>query len=134
MAKTDFEPLSWEEAEANRQEQARHAELMQAQSTIKTAEECEKLKSEIKRGKEYLEKVRAELAEIREILEEWPTYELRCGKNPLGHFKESVLVNERVIGFLTGWLARREKRLQKVSRAVGANAAADEKVETRLAA
>lgn len=73
---------------------------------------CERLRTEIKRGKEYLEQVKQELAEQRARLEDWPAYERSCGKNPLAHYTQALLVNERIVAFLPAWLDRHERTFQ----------------------
>lgn len=73
---------------------------------------CERLRTEIKRGKEYLEQVNQDLAEQRARLEDWPAYERSCGKDPLAHYTHALLVNERIAAFLPAWLERHERTLQ----------------------
>ncbi len=77
----------------------------------------ELLREEIKRGTECLAQVQAELAESRSRLEEWPTYEKRCGRNCLPSLTETVRVNRRVECFLTGWLKRRQAQFAAVEKA-----------------
>ena len=76
------------------------------------------LRDEITRGKESLAQAQKELAESRSRLEEWPTYEERCGARCLPCLTESVADNRRIERFLNGWLARREKQLAVVDRAI----------------
>ena len=73
---------------------------------------CERLRTEIKRGKEYLEQVKKDLAEQQARFEDWPAYERSCGKNPLAHYAEALLVNERIVAFLPAWLERHERKFQ----------------------
>ena len=73
---------------------------------------CERLRTEIKRGKEYLEQVKEDLAEQRARLEEWPAYERSCGQNPLAHYTQALMVNERIAAFLPDWLERHERAFQ----------------------
>jgi hypothetical protein len=72
------------------------------------------LREEIKRGKECLSRVQAELAERESRLEEWPTYETQCGVDCLPHLTASVSSGSRVVQFLTGWLSRRQVELAEV--------------------
>jgi len=146
-AHTDFEPLSWEEAEQNRgwvgakDQRRRNAESLAAQqapyaglpATLRAPpqqvvpqerrsadsmfEQCERLRAEIKRGTEYLDHIQRNLAESQSLLESWPIYEQNCGKNPLAHLTNSVLINQRVSKFLSGWVKRRERRLQAMTKA-----------------
>jgi|ERR1051325_4435247 hypothetical protein len=144
-ARTDFEPLSWEEAEENRRENferpasrfeselfvghghagarllAKRTECPAMAMKGKPAEEslleqCERLRSELKRGKEYLAQIQHDLAEGRLSLEDWPAYERNCGQNPLAQLTKSVMLNERMEAFLTGWLERRESQLEALSK------------------
>ncbi len=78
------------------------------------------LQEEIRRGTECLAQVRAELAENRALLEEWPTYEKRCGRNCLPCLTEAVWGNRRIERFLTGWLRRRRSQLAAVEKAISA--------------
>jgi hypothetical protein len=76
------------------------------------------LREEIARGKQCLAQARKELADSRSRLEEWPTYEDRCGVHCLPCLTESVARNRRIERFLNGWLARRKKQLTEVEEAV----------------
>lgn len=148
MARTDFEPLSWEEAEQNRRENLRDtglsatpgepgflgvfpaiAELLaqapgpnsaqegRVKPRIESpAEKCERLRGELKRGREYMEQAERDLAESRALLEDWPAYEQTCGKNPLAQLTHSVLLNARIAYFLEAWLKRREAELESLHR------------------
>lgn len=79
-------------------------------------EQREQLRSEIKRGRECLEQVQKELALLRARLEDWPSYERICGRNPLPESMQSILAKERVEEFLPGWLRRREDQLHALGR------------------
>ncbi|PWU18995.1 MAG: hypothetical protein C5B50_07555 [Verrucomicrobia bacterium] len=146
-AHTDFEPLSWEEAEQNRGSIANQYQRRRDVASLATRqapftgflatlhappppvapnqrqpvdtifEQCERLRAEIKRGSEYLDQLHRELAESRSLLESWPIYERNCGKNPLAQLTESVLVNQRASKFLATWVKRRERRLQTMTKA-----------------
>ena len=83
------------------------------------------LRDQILRGKECLVQVQRELAERQDLLEEWPTYETRCGVNCLPQLTESVPRNERVERFLSDWVQRREARLVAVQEALGKLGRAD---------
>ncbi len=69
------------------------------------------LANEIKRGREFLDQVQAELTALRSGLEDWPAYERVCGVNPLPDYLESIAVKEGIERFLPGWLRRRERQL-----------------------
>jgi len=71
----------------------------------------ELLRNEIKRGKEVLDQVRQELAETREQIEEWPSFERICGKNPLMDYMQLLSGKERIEQFLPQWLERKESQL-----------------------
>ncbi len=132
MARNDFEPLTWEEAEQNRREcleehfaqfpqtaPRQSASLREPTSQVLSespSEGSDWLRSEIKRGREYLDQAEKDLAESRALLEGWPAYERVCGKNPLEHLTRSVMVNERITRFLAGWLQRREAQLTAMTR------------------
>ena len=75
-------------------------------------DQCERLRTEIKRGKEHLDQVRSALAESRARLEEWPAYERACGCDPLASYTQSLVVNERIEQFLSDWLQRRQEKLE----------------------
>jgi hypothetical protein len=76
------------------------------------------LQDDIKRGRECLCKVQLELAERRASLEEWPTYEQRCGVSCLPHLTGAVVASRRIERFLKQWLGRRQKQLEEVERAI----------------
>ncbi len=141
MARTDFEPLTWEEAEQNRQETLLEhftgipgEELPLSVSLLRSSrreasgpafcaprgmtnspsDHSERLRSEIKRGREYLAQAEKELAEDCAQLEDWPDYERICGQNPLNHLPRSVLIKERTTQFLAEWLKRREAELSSL--------------------
>ncbi|HWQ91355.1 MAG TPA: hypothetical protein VN673_06770 [Clostridia bacterium] len=137
-ARTDFEPWTWEEAEQNRgaspvrrkPEELNKEALLQERASVdakaepllssgrraaSVREECDRLQTEIKRGREYLAQVTHKLDEHRHLLEEWPVYERHCGQNPLANLTDSILLNERIIEFLRAWLTRRENRLAELS-------------------
>lgn len=76
------------------------------------------LRDEIQRGNECLQQVRKRLAESRSVLEDWPSYEERCGVNALPGLTESVLINKRIERFLASWLNRRQKQLTQVDQAI----------------
>jgi hypothetical protein len=146
MARTDFEPLSWEEAEQNRRESLQEGLVALPSPEVQfpgvfpeiaallaeapwaerlaghdragetPAERGDRLRSEIKRGKEYLEQAERDLAESRALLEDWPAYEQTCGKNPLTHLTQSVLLNGRIAHFLAAWVKRREAELESLPR------------------
>jgi hypothetical protein len=128
-ARTEFEPLSWEEAEqrcyatvspliacpANARE--RNAVLTMTPALRESLmERCEHLRNQITRGRECLEQTRRNLSEIRVRLEEWPAYEECCGRNPLNEFTQLLLANERIEEFLPDWLRRREEALELLSK------------------
>ncbi len=73
--------------------------------------ERERLRLEIKRGRELLGQVQEELASLEPCLEKWPDYERVCGQNPLFDYMQSALSKRRVTEFLPGWLQRREEEL-----------------------
>ncbi|HWH72404.1 MAG TPA: hypothetical protein VNT26_23790 [Candidatus Sulfotelmatobacter sp.] len=79
------------------------------------ADRRDRLRNELKRGKEYLRQVQKDLSESRSLLEAWPTYERHCGKNPLPDLIQSVASKERIVQFLTDWLKRREEKLDTVA-------------------
>ena len=72
----------------------------------------DKMRSEIKRGRECLEQVKSELAALRARLDEWPGYELICGNNPMPDYMQAIAAKERIEQFLPGWLKDREAQLQ----------------------
>jgi hypothetical protein len=76
------------------------------------------LREEITRGKECLAQAQKELAESRMLLEEWPAYEERCGRNCLPCLTDSVSGKRRIERFLTGWLKRRQEQLAAVDKAI----------------
>ena len=78
----------------------------------------DRLRNEIKRGKEYLEQIQRELADHRARVEEWPAYENHCGKNPLQNALQLISVNERIAQFLPGWIRRREEKLAAAIREI----------------
>lgn len=80
----------------------------------------EMLHSQIKRGEEYLEQVRKELAAVRADLEQWTEYERICGRNPLADYLQSISTKEQIAKFLPGWLKRQREQLQSLSRKMGA--------------
>ena len=75
----------------------------------------DRLRSEIKRGRECLETVQNEVVALRTHLEEWPAYERICGQNPLPEYMQSLAARERIEQFLPGWLKRREEQLQALA-------------------
>jgi hypothetical protein len=76
----------------------------------------DRLRDEIKHGRECLDQARKRLAEQRTILEEWPRYEYRCGVDCLLELTETLQAQRRVERFLRGWLRRREEQMALVSR------------------
>src|SRR5262249_45828255 len=76
----------------------------------------EELRNEVKRGRECLEQVRKELAALRVRLEEWPTYENICGRNPLPEYMQSLVAKQHIEQFLPGWVKRREEQLLALGR------------------
>jgi hypothetical protein len=72
----------------------------------------ELLRREIKRGREYLEETKQELATLRTRLEEWHGYEQVCGRNPLADYMQLVASKEEIMRFLPAWLERREADLR----------------------
>src|SRR5262245_17602354 len=94
------------EAEEKRKAAVALQEQWEAWST-----EREELRNEIKRGRECLEQVREELTALRSGLEEWPTYEKICGKNPLPEYMQALAAKEQIDQFLPGWVSRREEQL-----------------------
>jgi len=78
--------------------------------------ERESLRDDIKRGTEYLDETRLAQKQALEGLERWSEYESLCGKNPLFHYTETMVINERIERFLPNWLNKREERLAKVMR------------------
>jgi len=75
-----------------------------------------RLQKEIQRGKDYLETIRKELAESRRLMENWPTDERYCGRNPLPQIVQSMTVSERIEEFLPNWLKRREEKLAAITK------------------
>src|SRR5438132_1023635 len=71
----------------------------------------DRLRIELQRGKEYLEQLRQEMAAARARVEDWTEYENQCGRNPLPDLLESLLVHERTVQFLSGWIKRQEHKL-----------------------
>jgi hypothetical protein len=120
-ARTEFEPLSWEEAEQNLSgEAAGGQEHVVAASPSRsegkaTPERCDRLREEVRRGTEYLEQVRHELEELRARIEDWPTYEKTCGCDPLAHYLDALVVKEREEQYLATWLAVRQQELDAAS-------------------
>jgi hypothetical protein len=76
--------------------------------------ERELLREAIKRGAELLDQAQKELAQNRLQLEEWLTYEQRCGANCLPELTERVSGSRRIERFLTGWLKRQQRQLDAV--------------------
>jgi len=93
-------------------EDKRRAALALQEQWDRWLEQREQLRNEIKRGRECLEQVQKDLTLLRARLEEWPTYERICGRNPLPESMQSLLATERIEQFLPGWLRRREDQLQ----------------------
>ena len=76
----------------------------------------DQMRSEIKRGWEFLEQVQRELAVLRTRLDEWPGYEVVCGKNPLSEYMQAIAAKERIEQYLPSWLKRREEQLHALNR------------------
>ncbi len=95
-------------------EQRREAVALQEQWEAWLARR-EQLRSEIKRGTEALEQVRAELESLRNRLEDWTGYERICGRNPLPEYMQRLEAKERIEQFLPGWLQRRQTELRAVT-------------------
>lgn len=72
----------------------------------------DQMRSEIRRGRECLEQVKGELAALRARLDDWPGYELVCGKNPMLDYMQAIAAKERIEQFLPGWLKDREEQLR----------------------
>jgi len=76
----------------------------------------DQMRTEIKRGWELLEQVQRELAVLHARLDEWPGYELVCGKNPLPDYMQAIAAKERIEQYLPAWLKRREEQLDALDR------------------
>jgi hypothetical protein len=76
------------------------------------------LREEIKSGQESLQQVQTILVQSQALLEDWPTYERRCGENCLPCLTELVASNKRIERFLNGWLKRRSQQLAEVDQAI----------------
>lgn len=68
------------------------------------------LATEIKRGKEYLERIQKELNDSRSSLEHWSRYEQICSAHPLDHLIEVMSLQEKTQQFLIDWLQRQEQK------------------------
>ncbi len=77
--------------------------------------ERDRLREEIKRGKECLDQVQRKASALQASLENWAAYEQTCGKNPLIDSAESMLATEQLQRFLPHWLKSREERLRQVT-------------------
>lgn len=75
----------------------------------------ERLVSEIKRGREFLEQNQRELAGLRACVEDWHAYERVCGQNPLVEYMQALSAKERIEQFLPDWIQRRESELQALN-------------------
>jgi hypothetical protein len=82
-------------------------------------EHRESLRADIKRGREYLQQIRRELDALKDRLEEWPTFERTCGKNPLLEYAQRISAKERISKYLPVWLKRREQQLKAVNQQIG---------------
>ncbi len=110
-------------SEANRKAWRNSADFRDALNEADGVEEVEAMggptgtqsaaiQQELKRGQEYLEKVRSEIKMLRARLEDWPAYEQVCGKNPVEEFLQTLETRQKTEEFLLRWLARREKQVQ----------------------
>jgi len=90
--------------------QLRNAVLLQDQWEAWQTER-ELLRNDTRRGRECLEGVRAELAQLRSQLADWADYERICGKNPLSTLMQAIIEKERIEQFLPAWIENREKQL-----------------------
>ncbi len=132
-ARAEFGPLTWEEMEQNvagsldtleTNARFRPADLLASPApTVEPSEPANStdtrgnlLRSEIKRGKEYLEQVEKELSESRRLMEQWPAYERVCGRNPLPQLIQAISTNEQIKKFLHGWLKRQEEKLEAINK------------------
>ncbi len=77
--------------------------------------ERDRLREEIKRGRECLDHIQQKASALRASLENWAAYEETCGKNPLIDYAESMVATEQLQGFLPKWLKGREDRLREVT-------------------
>jgi len=71
----------------------------------------DQMRTEIRRGWEFLEQIQRELAVLRARLDEWAGYEVVCGKNPLPDYMQTIAAKERIEQYLPVWLKRREEQL-----------------------
>jgi hypothetical protein len=76
----------------------------------------DQMRTEINRGRELLEQIQRELAALRTQLDEWPGYEVVCGKNPLSEYMQAIAAKERIEQYLPAWLKRREEQLHALDR------------------
>ncbi|HEV2207169.1 MAG TPA: hypothetical protein VG167_00215 [Verrucomicrobiae bacterium] len=116
-ARAQIEQESWvnvgAELDTGPGAQARLQHLMgNAEHRDARLEAKELLRREIKRGREYLEETKQELATLRTRLEEWHRYEQVCGHNPLADYMQLVASKEEIMRFLPAWLERREAELR----------------------
>ena len=92
------------------------AALAQQERWTSGLREREQLQTDLKRGREFLEQIRRELAGLKNGAEDWTAFERVCGKNPLADYMESVATRERIEKFLPAWLERREQQLLALNR------------------
>lgn len=78
----------------------------------------EQMCNEIRRGREFLEQVQRELAVLRARMDEWPGYEVVCGKNPLSDYMQAIAARERIEEYLPVWVKRREDQLRALDQQI----------------
>lgn len=93
----------------------RRAALVLQQQWNDWLSQREVLGGDIKRGREFLEHTRRELAGLRANLDDWAGYERICGHNPLLEYMQLLSAKERIEQFLPGWLQRREAQLHALN-------------------
>jgi hypothetical protein len=89
----------------------------------------ERLLHEIKRGREYLQRVQNELDESRASLEHWNRYEMISLAHPLDHLIQTMALQEKTQQFLIGWLDRQQEKLAKLKKSADGCSPASESVE-----
>jgi chromosome segregation ATPase len=99
----------------NEPKEKRQAALALQEQWNSWLSERDRLRDEIRRGREALEQIERKAASLRASLEDWAAYEKTCGKNPLIDYAESMLATEQLMKFLPLWLKAREARLREVA-------------------
>jgi hypothetical protein len=90
----------------------RHAAQEQLAAWRDQCAKRDRLRHEIKRGKEVLADTRQQLDDRHARLDQWAVFERTCGPNGLESYMQSILALERIQHFLPTWVKRRENQLR----------------------